>query len=162
TAIRWLAGIDGSGGIGVLTAGLTVTIVSGVVCAYGLARLGKMVNSGSERAGLILIALFAATPMSILLSMVYSAAMFCALAVWAVMGVLERRWLLAGVCCAFAGLVRPTAAALLLAVGLAALFAVIKRWDDGRAWLGGLLAPVGLLGYLGFVAARTHDPSGWF
>ncbi|HEV8560576.1 MAG TPA: hypothetical protein VGR06_29960 [Actinophytocola sp.] len=162
TGIRWLAGIDGPGGIGLVTAGLTITIVSGVICAYGLVRLGQLVEGGSRRVGLILVALFAAAPMSIVLSMVYSEALFCALAVWSLVGVLERRWVLAGICCGLAGLVRPTAAALILVIGLAVAITLIKRWDDGRAWLGGLLAPVGLVAYLGFVAAKLHNPSGWF
>jgi hypothetical protein len=162
TAVRWLAGIDGPGGIGWLTAGFTVTIVFGVACAYGLTRLGELVAGGSRRVGLVLVALFAATPMSIVLSMAYSEAMFCAFAVWALVGVMERRWVLAGACCALAGLVRPTAAALVLAVGLAALIAVIKRRDGWRPWVGGALAPVGLVGYLAWVAVQTGKADGWF
>lgn len=162
TAIRLVAGIDGPGGIGVLTAALIITIVSGIVCAYGLARLGRLVRGGSPQVGLILVALFAATPMSIVLSMAYSEALFCALAVWALIGVLERNWLLAGLCCSFAGLVRPTAAALILAVGLAALVAVIKHEDRWRPWLAIAIAPIGLLGYLGWVANETGDLNGWF
>lgn len=162
TAIRLVAGVDGPGGIGVLTAALIITIVSGIVCAYGLARLGRLVRGGSPQVGLILVALFAATPMSIVLSMAYSEALFCALAVWALIGVLERNWLQAGLCCAFAGLVRPTAAALVLAVGLAALVAVIKHEDRWRPWLAIVLAPVGLVGYLAWVANQTGRVDGWF
>ena len=162
TAVRWVAAVDGPGGIGLLTAALTVTIVSGVICAYGLTRLGRQVCGGSRRTGLVLVALFAATPMSVVLSMAYSEAMFCALAVWALVGVLERRWVLAGACCAVAGLVRPTAAALVLAVGLAALVAVIRGRDGWRPWVGGALAPVGLVGYLAWVADRTGRWDGWF
>jgi hypothetical protein len=145
-----------------LTAALTVTIVAGVICAYGLVRLGRLVRGGSHRAGLVLVALFAASPMAVVLSMAYSEALFCAFAVWALVGVLERRWVLAGTCCAFAGLVRPTAAALILAVGLAALIAVIADRDDWRAWLGGLLAPAGLIGYLAWVGVQLRRWDGWF
>ena len=162
TAVRWVSEAGGWLGMSMLTAALTVTIVAGVFCAYGLARLGRLVRGGSERAGLVLVALFAATPMAVVLSMAYSEALFCAFAVWALIGVLERRWVLAGTCCAFAGLVRPTAAALVLAVGLAALIAVIGRRDDWRAWLGGLLAPAGLIGYLAWVGVRMGRWDGWF
>lgn len=161
-AVRWFAAIDGTGGIGLVTAALTVTIVSGVVCSYGLARLGTRIRGGSRRAGLILVALFAAAPMSVVLSMAYSEAMFCALAVWALVGVLERRWLLAGVMCALAGVVRSTGAAVVLAVCLAALFAIIRKPATWRAWVGGLVAPVGLLGYLAWVGVRTGEWDGWF
>ncbi|MGH3977496.1 MAG: hypothetical protein ACRDRZ_00585 [Pseudonocardiaceae bacterium] len=148
-------------GIGVVPAALVVTLAAGVTCAYGLVRLARAVPGGSYRAGLVLVALFAASPMAVVLSMAYSEALFCALAVWALVGVLERRWLLAGLCCALAGLVRPTAAALLAAVGLAALVAVVNRRDGARPWLGALLAPAGLLAYLGFVASRTGRADGW-
>jgi MprA protease rhombosortase-interaction domain-containing protein len=76
--------------------------------------------------------------------------------------VLRGQWLLAGLCSAAAGLVRPTGSALALAVGLAAVVAVAHRRDGVRPWLGGLLAMSGLLGYLGYVGWRTGTPTGWF
>jgi hypothetical protein len=161
-AVRWVASIDGGGGIGLVTAAFVVTIGSGVICAYGLARLGRQVSGGSNRVGLALVALFAASPMAIVLSMAYSEALFCAFAAWSLVGVLERRWVLAGTCCALAGLVRPTAAALVIAVGLAALVAVMRRTDGWRPWVGGALAPIGLLGYLSWVGAQTGEVDGWF
>ena len=162
TVVRWFAALDGDGGMGLVTASFTVTIVSGVACSYALARLGTHIRGGSRRTGLILVALFAATPMSIVLSMAYSEAMFCALAAWSLVGVLEKRWLLAGVCCAAAGLVRSTGAALLLAVGIAVVIAIVKRRDGWRPWAGGLIAPVGLIAYLAWVGARTGEWDGWF
>lgn len=152
-------------GASLLAAALAVSVAAGVVGAYGLARLVRALPFGSpelrQRGGLVLVALFAASPMGVVLSMAYSEALFCALAVWALVGVLERRWLLAGMCCAAAGLVRPTAAALVVAVGLAALVAAYR--DRGRRpWAALLLAPAGLLGYLGFVASRTGRADGWF
>jgi hypothetical protein len=160
--VRWLAAVDGDGGIGLVTASLTVTIVSGVVCAYALARIGGHIRGGSRRTGLILVALFAATPMSIVLSMAYSEAMFCALAAWSLVGILERKWILAGVCCALAGLVRSTGAALVLAVGIAVVIAIVKRRDGWRPWAGGLIAPLGLVAYLAWVGAQTGEWDGWF
>jgi hypothetical protein len=143
-------------------AGLLVSLGSGIVAAHGLTRLGELVPGGSRRAGLLLTALFAATPMSVVLSMAYTEALFCALAVWALVGVLRRNWMVAGVCAAGAGLVRPTATAVVAAVGLAALAAVLARRDGWRPWAGGLLAASGLLGYLAFVARRTGRLDGWF
>ncbi len=162
TVVRWFAAVDGSGGIGLVTASFTVTIVSGVACSYALVRLGSHIRGGSRRTGLILVALFAATPMSIVLSMAYSEAMFCALAAWSLVGVLERRWVLAGVCCAAAGLVRSTGAALVLTVGLAVVIAIVKRRDGWRPWVGGLIAPAGLIAYLAWVGSRTGEWDGWF
>lgn len=144
-----------------VAAGLIVSVVAGVVAAYGLTRLGTLVPGGSRRAGLLLVGLFAATPMSVALSMTYTEALFCALAAWALVAVLEGQWLLAGACTASAGVVRPTASALVAAVGLAALAAALTRRDGLRPWIGGLLAASGLLGYLGYVALRTGELDGW-
>ena len=102
----------------------------------------RLVPGGSRRAGLLLVALFAAAPMGVVLSMAYTEALFCALAVWALVGVLRGQWLLAGLCSAAAGLVRPTGSALALAVGLAALVAVVaaarRRAALARRAAGGL------------------------
>jgi hypothetical protein len=162
TLVRWLAGFDGDGGIGLVSASFTVTIIAGVACSYALLRLGERIRGGSRRTGLILVALFAATPMSIVLSMAYSEALFCALAAWSLVGVLEKRWILAGVCCAAAGLVRSTGAALVLAVGIAVIIAIVKRRDGWRPWVGGAIAPLGLVGYLWWVGAQTGEWDGWF
>jgi hypothetical protein len=145
----------------VVVAGLLVSLGAGVAAAYGTTRIGELVPGGSRRTGLLLTALFAATPMSIVLSMAYTEALFCALAAWALVGVLREQWLLAGLGAAGAGLVRPTGTAVAAAVGLAALAAVLARRDGWRPWMGGLLAGAGALGYLAWVATRTGVPDGW-
>jgi hypothetical protein len=171
-----------------VTAALLVSAVAGVVAAYGLVALAgsfppELTPGGPRRVGLLLVALFAAAPMGVVLSMAYTEALFCALAAWALVGTLRERWLLAGLCAAAAGLVRPTGSALALAVVLAALVAAVR----GRAWRplvirrgaaaphgmrGGrvvagsvtaaVLAPLGLLGYLAVVGWHTGTPTGWF
>ncbi|MCP2258040.1 Dolichyl-phosphate-mannose-protein mannosyltransferase [Streptoalloteichus tenebrarius] len=148
-------------GVGLVTGAFAVSVAAGVAAAYGLTRLGELVG-GSRRVGLVLVALFAASPMAVVLSMAYSEALFCAFAVWGLVATLERRWLLAGACCACAGLVRPTAGALVVAVGLAALVAVVRRRDGWRPWVAGLLAPSGLVGYLAWVGVRTGRWDGYF
>ena len=154
--------------VGVLTGGnlvaaaLLVSAAAGVTAAYGLVRLAELVPEGSRRVGLLLVALFAAAPMGVVLSMAYTEALFCALAVWALVGVLRGQWLLAGACAGAAGLVRPTGSSLVLAVGLAALVAAVRRRDGVRPWLAAVLAVSGLLGYLGYVGWRTGLPTGWF
>jgi hypothetical protein len=160
--INYLAAPFGGGSEARLFFAFAITIVAGVFCAYALARIGRAVSGGSDRVAFGLVALFAAAPMSVVLTMAYSEALFCALAAWALVGVLECKWILAGLACMAAGLVRPTSAALVLAVGLAALVAVIKRRDSWRPWVGGLLAPLGLFGYLGWVATQTGELMGYF
>jgi len=156
-----VAGVAWLPWVSVFGAALGVNVVSGTVAAVGLGRLGSTIT-GSPRVGLLLVVLFAAAPMGVVLSMTYSEALFCALGVWALNGVLEQRWMLAGVCTAFAGLVRPTAAALALAVVLAAVVALVRRRGGWRPWVAALLAPLGLLGYLSWVGWQTHSLFGWF
>ncbi|MCA1192038.1 MULTISPECIES: hypothetical protein [unclassified Saccharopolyspora] len=148
-------------GFGLDGAATTVSLIAGIVAAYGLARIGRSVG-GTRGVGLFLVALFAASPMSVTLSMAYSEALFCALAVWALVGVLERNWALAGLCCAASGLVRPTAAALIGVVGLAALVALFRREDGWRPLLGAVLAPAGMVLYVGWVAVQTGELGGYF
>ncbi|GAA3078488.1 membrane protein [Pseudonocardia yunnanensis] len=145
-----------------VAAGLLVSTVAGVAAAFGLTRLGESVPGGSRRAGLLLTCLFAASPMAVALSMTYTEALFCALAVWALVGVLREQWMLAGLCAAGAGLVRPTGSSVVAAVGLAALAAVIQRRGGWRPWVAGALAATGALGYVGYVAVRTGVLGGWF
>jgi hypothetical protein len=133
--------------------GLMVSLAAGVVAAYGITRL-----TDSRRAGLILVALFASTPMAVTLSMVYSEAVFSACAAWALVGVLERRWWLAALCCVMAGLVRPSAGVLILIV----IVAVVLHGRTSRAVFAALVCPLGLAGFLLFVADRTGSLFGWF
>ncbi|GAA4543486.1 hypothetical protein [Pseudonocardia xishanensis] len=144
-------------GLAPLPGALLTTLLAGVVAAHGLARLGELVPGGSRRAGLVLVVLVAAMPMGVVFSMAYSEALFCACTVWALVAVLRENWLLAGVLTALAGVVRPTAAALVVAVVGAAVL-----HGSRRAWGGALLACAGLAGYVGFVALRSGSPTGWF
>jgi hypothetical protein len=134
-------------------AGLMISLTAGVTAAYGITRLAD-----DRRTGLVLVALFAATPMAVTLSMVYSEALFSALAAWALVGVLERKWWLASLCCLGAGLVRPSAGVLILIV----IVAVVLHERGYRGVLAAVVAPLGLGGYLLFVADRTGDLFGWF
>jgi hypothetical protein len=42
------------------------------------------------------------------------------------------------------------------------IMAILNRRDGWRPWVGGLIAPVGLVGYLGWVGAQTGSWDGWF
>ncbi|TDD90261.1 hypothetical protein E1202_08730 [Saccharopolyspora karakumensis] len=148
-------------GVSTIGAAITASLICGVVAAYGLARLGERLG-GTRRVGLLLVVLFAAAPMSVVLSMAYSEALFCALSIWALIGVVERNWPLAGLCCAAAGLIRPTAAALVGVIGLAAVIAIVQRRDSWRPWLAVLLAPLGMIAYIGWVGLQTGKINGYF
>ena len=161
-SIAWLPWVT------IVAAGLIVTAVAGLVAAWGLTTLGLKLT-GDPRISLLLVAIWAVAPSSIVLSMMYAEALFCALAIWALVALVGRRWLTAGGLTLLAGTVRSTAVALILAVLVAAVIAVaqaVRARQPLAAWwrpvAAALLAPLGLLGYLGYVALATHRLDGWF
>jgi len=161
-AATWIPGVSP------VPAGLGVTVAAGLAAAWGLTRLG-MTLTGDRRVSLLMTALWAVAPGSIVLSMLYSEALFCALAIWSLIALVERRWLTAAGLTILAGTVRSGALALIAAVTVAALPALIQAvrarqhiaawWRPAAALL---LAPLGLLGYWGYVAWAVHRPGGWF
>ena len=142
-------------------AGLVVAVLSSVVAAVGIYRVGELLKG--ERAGLLLVLLWAVLPIGAVQWMSYSESLFTALAAWSLYFVLTERWVPAGWLCLLAGLTRPTGAALVAAVVVAAALDLRRSprhpWKRAQAIL---LAPLGLLGYLLFVASRTHDLFGYF
>jgi hypothetical protein len=161
-SLAWLPGIS------IAAAGFAVTVLAGLAAAWGLATLGLKLTADS-RISLIMVAIWAVAPGCIALSRVHSEALFCALAVWALVALADRRWLTAGILVMLAGTVRSTALALVAAVAVAVVLALIQaartRQRIGAWWrpvAALLLAPLGLLGYWGYVAWVTHRPDGWF
>jgi hypothetical protein len=156
--VRWTAGPLGHN---YAAAGVLVSTVAGVIAAYGVARLARRWTD-SNRTTIAMVVLFAAAPMSIVYSMAYPEALLCACTAWALVGLAERRWGLAGIATAAAGYVSPMAAPLIVAVFAVALI----DWRRGRAgWhtlAGVVMAPAGMLGYLLWVAAVTGRLNGYF
>jgi hypothetical protein len=148
-------------GLGSYGAGLLVSIVASFAAALGICAVTA--RFGGRRAGLAAAGLWAVWPGSGVEWAVYSDSLYVALAVWACHAVMSRRWLTAGVLTCLAGLNRPTAGALIAAVTVAALLALHRRQDGIRRPLTAVaLAPLGLLGYLGWVGHRMGDHAGYF
>ncbi|MFJ6705261.1 MULTISPECIES: hypothetical protein [unclassified Streptomyces] len=148
-------------GLGPFGAGLLVSVVASFAAALGIHAVAA--RFGGRRAGLTAAGLWAVWPGSGVEWAVYSDSLYVALAAWTLYAVLTRRWLTAGVLAFAAGLNRPTAAALIAALALAALLA-LRRREDGvaRPLTAMLVAPLGLLGYLGWVGHRMGDYGGYF
>ena len=154
-------------GVGADRAALTVTLAAGLAAAWGLARLG-LTLTGDRRISLLMVALWAVAPGSLVWTMLYSEALFCALAVWSLVALVERRWLTAAALTIAAGTVRSTAIALVAAIAVAALPPVIRAVRAGEpvaAWwrpaTSVLAAPLGLLGYWAYSAWATHHLAGF-
>lgn len=100
------------------------------------------------------VALFAFFPSAFVLSMVYSDSLFVLLSAACLLALVDGRWLLAGICAALAGGVRPTGLVLLPVCALAAFVSIRST----RAWkpvVAPLLAPLGITAFLGFLEWRT-------
>ncbi|MET7695707.1 glycosyltransferase family 39 protein [Streptomyces sp. NPDC005483] len=148
-------------GLGSYGAGMLVSVVASFAAALGIYAVTE--RFGGRRAGLAAAGLWAIWPGSGVEWALYSDSLYVALAVWTCHAVLRRRWLTAGLLACAAGLNRPTAAALIAAVLVAALLALRRRQDGLRRPLAAMaLAPLGLLGYLGWVGHRMGDYAGYF
>ena len=160
-ALSWIPGVGADG------AALTVTIAAGLAAAWGLTRLG-LTLTGDRRISLLMVALWAVAPGSLAWIMLYSDALFCALAVWSLVALVERRWLTAAGLTILAGTVRSTALALIAAVAVAALLPVIRSVRSGEpvgAWwrpaVAAVTAPLGLAGYWAYSAWATRHLAGF-
>jgi hypothetical protein len=153
-------------GVSLLAAGLFVTAVSSLAAAAGLDRFGRRLVGG-RTAGLLLVALWANWPHSVVLLMAYTEALFVALAVWSLLALLAQRWIVAGMLCLLAGATRPLGVALAGAVVVTALAAVVQSLRDRRGvpWrpaAAAVLAPCGFLGFWAYLWARTGQRDAWF
>jgi hypothetical protein len=158
-ALAWLPGVS------LIGAGLTVTAIAGLAAAWGLTTLGMKLTA-EPRISLLMVAVWAVAPAATVQETLYAEALFCALAIWALVALADRRWLTAAGLTIAAGTVRSTALALVAAVVIAALTAVVQAVRARQPWwrpaAAAVLAPLGLLGFLGYVAIRTHRLDGWF
>ncbi|MGA6156063.1 hypothetical protein ACPEIC_22215 [Stenotrophomonas sp. NPDC087984] len=165
-------------------AGLLVSWVTSLFAAWGIFAIGDLLYG--RRVGLILAVLWGVLPVGIVQSMAYSESLFTALAAWGVYAALTRRWLWAGLFAALAGLTRPVGAAVVAAVWAAAAAELLpggrrrqarrtrppvshhhpqrKRFAPPslRLLAGVVLAPLGWLGYVVWVAGRTGSVTGYF
>jgi hypothetical protein len=148
-------------GMRYVDAGLFVAAVASVVAAWGIFAVADRVYG--TRVGVVAVVLWAALPVGIVQSMAYAETLFTAFAAWAVHAVLDRRWLLAGLLATLAGLTRPVGVAVGVAVMVAAALAMARRdRDRARAVVGAAVAPLGWLGFVGWVGVRTDDTMGYF
>ncbi|MBQ0986768.1 hypothetical protein KBZ10_20080 [Streptomyces sp. F63] len=152
-------------------AGLLTGWLASLAAAWGIYAIGAGLRGPAT--GVVLAALWGAYPTGFVQSMAYTETLFTAFAAWSLYAVLTGRWPAAGALAVLAGLTRPTAAALVAAVVVPAGVVLLRAWRDGAppaalfrahrpVLLGMLLAPLGWLSYLLFVAVREHDPFGYF
>jgi len=156
--LRWLASLTG---LEPATVGVLLSEVAAATAAAGLYLLAARL--WSPAVGVALVLLWSAQPVSVVLSMVYTEALFSALAVWALVALQRERWLLAGVLALVAGLTRSSGLGLGLAV---AAYAGWQWWRSRsrspRPILAALLALAGTPLWWLWVGWRTGQLDGWF
>ncbi|MEU9079235.1 glycosyltransferase family 39 protein [Kitasatospora sp. NPDC004745] len=158
----WLMRLVGAvTGLGPYGSGIAVSVLASLVAAAGIFAVAERL--GGFRAGVIAAVIWGLFPGSGVEWAVYSDSLFVALSAWACYCVMTRRWVAAGLLALVAGLNRPTAAALIAAVSIAALVALVRRTDGvGRPLFAMLVTPWGLLGYVVWVGYRMGDWGGYF
>ncbi|MEV4920315.1 mannosyltransferase family protein [Streptomyces tirandamycinicus] len=146
--------------VGAATAGLAIGWLAAFAAAWGVYAVGAHV--AGQRAGVLLAVLWGVYPTAFVQSMAYTETLFTALAAWSLYAVLTERWIAAGALCALAGLTRPSAVALVAAIGVSALVRLLQRGLTWRTAVGVVIAPLGWLGYVAFVAVRRGSPTAYF
>jgi len=148
-------------GVEVGTAALLVSWLAAAVATCLAYLLG--LELFDRRAALAFTVLLVTAPMSIVLSMAYSEALFLALILGMFNAARRNAFLVAGVLGLLAGLTRPTGLAASLGLVVAAVLAIrarsVPRW---RAVVGALLGLSGVPAYLLWVGLRVGDLQAWF
>ncbi len=151
-------------------AGVLLSVLASVVAAGGIfAVADRMLGT---REAVVAVVLWAALPVAAVQTMAYTESFFTALAAWCLYALLRNRWLLAALLACGAGLTRPVGAAVVAAVVITAVLAWrktsqrvsargLRRLVDRRL-VAVLIAPLGLMGYLGWVAYETRSLDGYF
>ncbi|HEX5290233.1 MAG TPA: hypothetical protein VFX25_15330 [Streptosporangiaceae bacterium] len=142
-----------------LTAALIVVVASGAASALGVWALAA--RACDPRVADRAVVLYCLFPGAMTFGMLYSEPLGIALSAAALLALLARRWVLAGVCGALCTAERPDLVVIAAVLGLAALHAIWAR-REWRALFAPALAPLGLLAFFGYLGHRYHDYAFWF
>jgi hypothetical protein len=99
-------------------------------------------------------------PGSVVFSIAYAEALMLCLVIGCLLALRQHRWVVAGLLAALATATRPNAIAIVAACGWAA-FVAVRRDGDTRSIVALLLAPLGVLGFHGFLWLRTGRADAW-
>ena len=141
--------------------GVAVSFTCGLLCFILLWKLVADVAGDTEIASYSIV-LLAFSPSAFVFSMYYTESVALLLVVLAFRFMHGEQWLYCGVAVLACGVVRPSG--FVLAVPL--LVTAYSAFRAGKQWLRPLavaaLAPLGLVGWIAFVASWTNDTSAYF
>lgn len=150
-----------TGGLLSVTAvGLTITWVAAVACSWAIFEIGRLLRDA--RTGLIFAVLWALMPSAVIQGALYADTLAICLTAWALYALLRKAWITAGILACLAGATRPTADAVVLTVFVAAVVELVRaRKFELRPVIGAVIAPIGAVGFLAYVAYRVGSISGY-
>ena len=140
-------------------AGLIAQIAAGAASAVGVWAVASRLRGHrvADRA----VMLYCLFPGAMTFSMLYSEPLAVAVSAAAILALLDRRWLLAGIAGAAATAERPTLIVLVAVFGVAAIQAIWTR-REWAALLAPALTPLGVLAFFAYLGHRYHDYKFWF
>lgn len=155
TTVRW---VDAALPVGSVASALLVAWLSAGLAAWGV--FAVIDHCYGRRTAAALVVVWGLLPYSIVLSMAYTEPVMAALSAWALYATVTRRWLTAGALSVLAGLSRPNAVAVPVALAAAVAADAWSRLRAGRpqqprAWLAALAGPLGWCGYIAWVGLHT-------
>jgi hypothetical protein len=142
-----------------LLAGLITTVACGAASAVAVWALAARVCGRRVADGAVVLYCF--FPGAMAFGILYSEPLGVALAAAALLALLDRRWLLAGVIGALATFERPTLIVLVAVSGVAAIQAIWAR-REWWALLAPALTPLGMLAFFDYLGHRYHNYAYWF
>lgn len=140
-------------------AGLITSIACGAAASVGVWAVADRVcgRRVADRA----VMLFCAFPGAMTFAILYSEPLAVALSAAALLALLNRQWLLAGIIGALGTAERPDLIVLAVVSGVAAVQAIWTR-REWRALLAPALTPLGVLAFFDFLGHRYHNYAYWF
>ncbi|MDO5031835.1 mannosyltransferase family protein [Corynebacterium sp.] len=152
--IRALASL----GINESAAAMLLNLIFLSVLAAGVMAIAARMGAGFPGRVAAAIVVTSA-PMSIVLSMPYTEALFGALLMWGLVALHDERWWLAGAAGFALSFVRLTAVDFLAVFALMVLLRAVRNW---RAWCALVLAALPLVGYLTWANQHLAHLGGYF
>lgn len=110
--------------VGLAKSSWLVSMAASLAAAWLIFLIGNRLYG--RRTGIILAVLWGCLPHAVVESMAYTESLFTALCAAALLAALTRRWVLAGLFAALAGLTRPTGIAIAAAISLCAALALVQ------------------------------------
>lgn len=146
-------------GLSVATSGVVVSMAGGLVGTVALWKLIQRRFGAGVASDSVLLMLVA--PFAFVFSLFYTEGPALLAVALCFLALDRKRWFWAGVAAVAAGLIRPNGFLLFVPCAVAAILAV-RNDREWKALLAPALAPLGFLAWMGVVAARTGELTGYF